>query len=283
VENGAQQTTKDAERPGQDGGHGSAPSVELMRAFVADQVFPGCLEWLRREGISAGLNAHDPDGIALFSSIERFLFFSEVPSPEASLVRQIPPRSLGASLADWRKGLRGVARVFRLHAFQGAKARQDVVTGAGARFQKDLVAHVSSQLRHNSDLVLILCLDYFVFGRQLLGPRAGKSVSASDEPTEIFEPIARIAQVLEQRPVDLNELHDFAQELVQRFRDQGYEWYIVKENTPYQEAMADRFVNFGHIETNQPVKTIKAALLRWGITKNKGMIRRVRSSDGVNP
>lgn len=266
VENGASGVLQDIGTAEDSGGDGDQPSGigSRMETYIAEEIFPACLDWLRRQGVSEVPAAHSSDALPLFHSARSCLYFPEEPWDEARASHEPRPQAFTILQKQWHFLARslGLPRRPRSHV----SAAHGRALNAG---------HVKNLLRHNSDLILLCCLAHQAHPAP---SGATKSNAPVGEPRAILEALAALAQTLEREAVDARELQDGAHELVQRFRDYGYESKVVEEGAPYHETMRDHFDIFGHIEPGQPVKTIKAALLKDGMASYKGTIRRLRPS-----
>ncbi len=277
IESGGAEALDESRRAERTGVCPSSGLAAWMQKFVGQEIFPVCLDWLGREGVSVVPASHGADALMLSQSVQSCFFFSEDPSCEPLLSHETPPDGLTGFFTNFHKRWRILARPLRRFVKRQPGTFPSPMV---AQSQAPNGAYVKNLLRHNSDVILIWCLANLARGDTAPAAAAAKSGAPADEPNAVLEAIAALAQTLGRATVDAQELQDVAHELVQRFRDHGYESKLVEEGAPYHETMRAHFDVFGHIEPGQPVKTVKAALLKNGMTSSKGTIRRLRPSQG---
>jgi hypothetical protein len=129
-------------------------------------------------------------------------------------------------------------------------------------------------LIHDADLVLALCWAHP--DRWIQQEEKDVAVS-NNEPLSVYEALGTLRAALQQKNVNHQEVCDVAEELLQRFEDEGFEWKVVEEGTPYDESLNAYFQKAGVIEPGQQVRTLREALLRKGVLIRPGLIGRIRS------
>jgi hypothetical protein len=141
-------------------------------------------------------------------------------------------------------------------------------------------------LHHNADLVLALCWDHACWNG--MPPSSDVSDSPAKRaapdfgphPFPVYETVHLLASALARDPIDLEDLASISRELVQRFEDEGFEWKVAASGSAYERAIERDFDTFGHVAPSQPVKTLHAALFRNGVLKKRGLVQRIRPSEG---
>ena len=140
-------------------------------------------------------------------------------------------------------------------------------------------------LRHNADLVLALCWEQRngmkPNSEALDSPRKREAPDFGPHPFGAYETVHLLSSALARDPIDPEELTSIGRELVQRFEDEGFEWKVVASGAAYGPAIERDFDTFGHVAPNQSVKTLRAALFRDGALKRRGLVRRIRPSEGA--
>ena len=96
--------------------------------------------------------------------------------------------------------------------------------------------------------------------------------AADREPRSVYEAIGALSEVLSQGPERQDELRDVAEELMQRFEEEGFEWHQVDKDAIYDRAMEDAYRAYGLLEDGQPVLTRKPALFRHGKLLIRGIL-----------
>jgi hypothetical protein len=248
------------------GSHRPSGMGGRIETYIAQEMFPACLDWLLGQGLSEVPAPHTPDAAALFHSVRSCFAFPDELRDDTPPPHESRPQAFTSLQKSWHFLARSLGLV-KHPRHQASAAHSQAQNGVHVRFL----------LRHSADLTLLCCLAHLPH-RDPVPAGVAKSNAPVAEPRAIFEALAALAETLERETVDARELQDAAYELVQRFRDHGYESKVVAEGAPYQETMRDHFDIFGHIEPGQPVKTIKAALLKDGMASYKGTLRRLRPS-----
>lgn len=173
------------------------------------------------------------------------------------------------STSGWLKGGLGLIAawfvVFLARPRLNAPAREKVV--------EQLRHDVASHLRHVADLVLSWC---WAHPERL--PRT-KTAATSTEAEALPGPVSRCLGNIYTRLMSANGekdgLQDAVEELMQRFEDAGFEWKLVPDGTPFDEAMKRDFETFTRIEPGQPVRTRRPALRLDGRLVQKGELQRI--------
>ena len=179
-----------------------------------------------------------------------------------------------AAMVKWRH---------RLPRFMRASSSQIQDPGATRSLFEDRLDHF---LRKSADLVLALGWVQTCCQGQASRPGAPKQIPRilpspdGEEPSSLFESIGRLGALLASENSDNQELKAAGHEIVQRFQDEGFEWRTLPEEARYDTTTFRLFDSFGHIETGHSIKTLRPALLRHGVLKKRGLVRRVRPSKG---
>ena len=177
-----------------------------------------------------------------------------------------------AAIGTWHPGLPG---------FHRTSPRRIRDSGATRSLLEDRLGQF---LRESADLVLALNWVQVRCQRQASRsavpqqiPRISPS-SDGGEPTSLYEAIGRLDALLTSGNNDGQELKAASEEVVQRFQDEGFEWRTLPEETRYDAATVCLFDSFGHIEKGHSIKTLRPALLRDGVLKKRGLVRREREA-----
>lgn len=198
------------------------------------------------------------------------------------LFASLPPARLGP-LAE--AGAPREGRLRLLWNWLGIRSKRTSQTGHAAA---ELARQIRAMLQHGADLLLALGWAQVFqqeIARESVQAKAieegGPSVGEEQEPISVYEAIGAFSWALRRHQVDPQELRDIAEELLQRFQDEGFEWKVVEDGAPYQATIKHDFDTFGHLEPGQPVTTVHAALRRHGVLKQRGLLRRFRPLEEV--
>ncbi len=150
---------------------------------------------------------------------------------------------------------------------------------------EELARAVQALLHHGADLSLLVCWGCLKSQEVIIRPPQAAAMEVklappeeAREPIAVYEAIAQFSSALRRDPMDPHELREIAEDLLQRFENEGFEWKLVEEGAPYHTAIREDFDSFGLIEPGEPVTTLRAALLRHGLLKKRGLVRRIRPS-----
>lgn len=291
---------------------GSKPVTDRAKEFLSEQLIPACLRWLKDLQISSPPPEKMTADIArLLDPFVNLLFLRirviESPTPLGFAFAAGTGATLGILLlslypVDLANANAGVA----LAGCAGAVSAVLLFNGIARWWQSSVVVRrqwrrrgsasrigpsalfadqLGQCLRHSADVILAWFwaqADGLEAGPAAASPAAPEATSripaplAEEDPLSVFEAIEHLACALGREDIDLQEVRDIGQEIIQRYQDEGFEWKTVEEGAPYDETTAQLFNTFGHIEPGQPVKTLQPALLRKGVLKKRGLLRRIR-------
>ena len=147
--------------------------------------------------------------------------------------------------------------------------RPSVVPPTAEDRLQNLGQQLRRELSHASDLVLALCITH---PDRDASPEGLIDTAADREPRSVYEAIGALSEVLSQGPERQDELRDVAEELMQRFEEEGFEWHQVDKDAIYDRAMEDAYRAYGLLEDGQPVLTRKPALFRHGKLLIRGIL-----------
>lgn len=150
---------------------------------------------------------------------------------------------------------------------------------------EELARAVEALLQHGADLSLLVCWGCLKSQEIEIRPPLATAMvvklappGEAREPIAVYEAIAQFSSALRRVPMDPHEFREIAEDLLQRFENEGFEWKVVEEGAPYHAAIREDFDSFGLIEPGEPIATLRAALLRHGLLKKRGLVRRIRPS-----
>ncbi|QVL31649.1 hypothetical protein KIH39_22830 [Telmatocola sphagniphila] len=134
-----------------------------------------------------------------------------------------------------------------------------------------LQPQVRAYLNHLADLVLSLCWSH--------PDREDKILSSSSEsngiPESIADALGVIRQICDDPQSAEKHLSGAVRILMQRIRDQGYEWRTIPSGTLYSDDLKNLFEVFGMVEIGQPVETLNPAWVHRGQVLKAGLVRKI--------
>jgi hypothetical protein len=201
----------------------------------------------------------------------------------ASLVQQ--PRLLDAlrrvaGAPNLRDALKGVGKVFRKQALGGLRTVTLVFGGwlllliirprlrppTRTASREALEGQIERLLAHAADLALAVCWSH--------PDRLGAPVPSSAPTATLPGAVADALGVLQEaEAAGERHLRGAVHALLQRVREEGYEWRDVPSGTPYSADLDGFFECFGLVRPGQPVETLEPALVRRGAVVKAGRLR----------
>ena len=140
-------------------------------------------------------------------------------------------------------------------------SQEDRLSGLRTQFDQELA--------RLSDQVLALCLTH---PDCLPSGPDGERADAEREPLGVYEAVGALESSLLRAQADHEELPEAAQELLQRFRDEGFEWRQAPPDARFDGELEAAFRPYGLLEPGDPVATRKPALFRHGKLLIRGIL-----------
>jgi hypothetical protein len=147
--------------------------------------------------------------------------------------------------------------------------RPRLVGPSRAECHEALLPQAELLLAQAADLALALCWTH---------PDAKKGdyenkLEGSTIPDRVVDAIGVLNAVSEDENAPDHHLRNAIRALLQRVREEGYQWQIVAEGTPYDVSLEERFDCFGMIEIGQTVEMLEPARIRNGKPDKRGQLR----------
>lgn len=138
---------------------------------------------------------------------------------------------------------------------------------------EDRLINLQGQLRNEldslTDLVLAFCLTH---------PDCRAAGATEDQasgeapPLSLYEAVGMLEAGLARDPDSGGELREAAEELLQRFEDEGFIWQQAAPDARYDRDLEQDFRPYGLLEAGQAVTTRKPALYRHGKRLIRGIL-----------
>jgi len=133
----------------------------------------------------------------------------------------------------------------------------------------NLQRHLSRELVAATDMVLAFCLTH----PDCRGADTAPDVAGGEAPPlSFYEAVGTLDAALAQDPGGDSELREAAEELLQRFRDDGFVWQAAAPDARFDSDLAEAYRPYGLLEEGQPVATRKPALFRHGKLLIRGIL-----------
>lgn len=270
---------------------GATPSAsrlarEALRPALLDEILPTCARWVAPGG--AWTRPLDLPDLTHAARLADDLL---APPPAVT-----PPRPVGRSPLPWL-GLAGAGLILGAFLLNlspdillGAATMLGVLgavglvlwlvrrvgrTDAGATTRPDetLITHLLDE-----ELDRLALLAFFLCAERQFARAARDPEQAPPPTTAILDAITTLVTIADQDAPHPEILREAALELRQTMLDEGYHWSSIPDGTPYRAAMGSSFRSFGRIEPEQPVTTLKAALLYQDRILVPGRVTKVRGN-----
>jgi hypothetical protein len=128
---------------------------------------------------------------------------------------------------------------------------------------------VEQLLNRAADLVLAICWSH----PDRIGPSPNQQSVEVTLPESLSDALNALQTVFDDQISPGTHLRIAVRALLQRVREEGYEWQTLPPGTSYDANLAVRFESFDQIAVGQRVETLQPALIRHGECVKPGVIR----------